>query len=372
MRILMLNYEYPPIGGGASPITRALAEQLAEAGHAVDVVTMGYRRLPFAETFGLLRVIRVPAFRHSPVRALAIEMASYLVSAFVYILWLSRTTRYDLIHAHFLVPTGPLAVLLRAILDIPTIVTIHGSDVPGYNPDRFQRGHRLLAPIWRLLVRNVDAIISPSHYLAQLLQQAEPAHIDIIPYGFTPAEIPNVPRRKRILFVSRLFPRKGAHLLIEALAQIDLHGWEVIIAGDGPELPELHAQAQRLGLAIEFPGFVKGQILQELYASSQIFVLPSLRDNFPVVLLEALSAGCAVITSDSSGMPEVVGDAGLLVPAGNVEALRTALIHLMGDEAMCTAFGARAKQRISELSWSTILAQHLEVYQRFVPEAIHT
>lgn len=364
MRILMLNYEYPPIGGGASPITRALSEQLAESGHAVDVVTMGYGKLPFLETFGNLRVFRVPALRHSPVRAITVEMASYLVSGFVQAMRLTGKQRYDLVHAHFMMPTGVLAAAVRRIRGLPTVVTIHGSDVPGYNPDRFERGHRLLAPAWRTLVRSADAIISPSQYLADLLREVEPAPVDLIPYGFSPAPQLDLPRRKRILFVSRLFPRKGARHVLEALSGLDTRGWEFAIAGDGPMLPELQNQAKQLGLQVSFPGFIKGAELQELYATSAIFVLPSLRDNFPVVLLEALSAGCAVITSDSSGMPEVIGDAGLLVPPGDVPAIRAALARLMGDAELRQELGLRAQARIRELSWNRIVEQHLEVYAR--------
>lgn len=366
MRILMLNYEYPPIGGGASPITRALAEQLAQAGHAVDVVTMGYGKLPFLEQFGTLRVFRVPALRHSPVRAVTIEMASYLVTGLLQCLRLTAREPYDIVHAHFLMPTGVLAAALRQIRRTPTIVTIHGSDVPGYNPDRFKRGHRLLAPVWRALVRSADAIISPSRYLAGLLQESEPVPIEIIPYGFTPHELPRVARRQRILFVSRLFPRKGAQHVIEALAGLDTRGWEIVIAGDGPMLPELREQASRLGLAVEFPGFVKGQALQELYASSAIFVMPSLRDNFPVVLLEALSAGCAVVTSAISGMPEVIEGAGLLVQPGDIPAIQAALTRLMADPELRAELGAQAQQRIRELAWERIVTQHIDVYQRVI------
>ena len=148
MRIMMLNYEYPPIGGGASPVTRSLSEHLAAAGHEVDVVMMGYRKLPFLESFGRLRVFRGPALRRSPVRAVTVEMLSYLAAALPVALGLSRQ-RYNLIHAHFLVPTGLLALALGRARHLPTVITAHGSDVPGYNPDRFTRGHRLLGPAGR-------------------------------------------------------------------------------------------------------------------------------------------------------------------------------------------------------------------------------
>jgi glycosyltransferase involved in cell wall biosynthesis len=371
MRILMLNYEYPPIGGGAAPVTRALSEQLVGAGHPVDVVTMGYGRLPFYEDQldGQLRIYRVPALRRSPVRAVTVEMASYLVSALPWASYLTTRNRYDLIHAHFLVPTGVLGVALKRISGLPLVVTIHGSDVPGYNPDRFKRGHRLLRPAWKRIVSSADAITSPSAYLGNLLQQSIPAPVNVIPYGFNSPPASATPRGRRILFASRLFPRKGAQFLLDAVAGLDMAGWEVVIAGDGPMLDPLKVQAQSLNLNVQFPGFVKGQALQDLYASSAIFVFPSLHDNFPVVLLEALSHGCAIVTNGCTGMPEVVGDAGLLVKPHDVAGLRAAIARLMGDEPLRDDLGLRARRRIAELSWGRILGEHLELYERITADA---
>lgn len=368
MRVMMLNYEYPPIGGGAAPITRALSEQLAINGHCVDVVTMGYGKLPFEEEMvpGHLQVFRVPALRRSPVRAVTVEMASYIASAFPVALALAARRRYDLIHAHFLMPTGVLASAVKRITGLPLVVTIHGSDVPGYNPDRFKRGHKLLNPVWKAVVRNADAIISPSAYLRNLLQQGLPTPVSLIPYGFNAPAPSGVARRKRILFASRLFPRKGAQFLLDALIGLDLTGWDVVIAGDGPMLEPLKEQARRLGLDVQFPGFVKGRALQDLYASSAIFVFPSLHDNFPVVLLEALSHGCAIITNNCTGMPEVVGEAGLLVKPHDVSGLRAAIARLMGDPELRDDLGRRARRRVAELSWDRILEQHLELYGRLL------
>jgi glycosyltransferase involved in cell wall biosynthesis len=366
MRIMMLNYEYPPIGGGASPITRELSEALARDGHAVDVVTMGYRKLPFREDLldGRLRVFRVPALRASPVRAVTVEMSSYILSALPVALALAARHRYDLIHAHFLMPTGVLAAALKRLTGLPLVVTIHGSDVPGYNPDRFKRGHRLLAPLWRQIVQRADAIISPSHYLSGLLQRGADVAVDVIPYGFQRPDPAPAPRGRRILFASRLFPRKGAQHMLQALQGIDLTGWEVVIAGDGPMLAPLQEQARQLGIDVLFPGFLKGQALQTLYQSSAIFVFPSLHDNFPVVLLEALSAGCAIITNNVTGMPEVVGEAGVLVKPHDIAGLRAAIQGLMDDEARREGLGELARRRLESFAWERILGQHLEIYRR--------
>jgi glycosyltransferase involved in cell wall biosynthesis len=362
----MLNYEYPPLGGGASPITRALAESLSAAGHDVDVVTMGFLGLQPFEQHGRVYIHRVPALRRSPFRAITMEMLSYVMAALIRSMVLTRRNHYDIIHAHFIIPTSMVSVPLKLLRGIPTVTTIHGSDIPGYNPDRFKRGHIVLAPMWHWLVRNIDAIISPSHYLGNLLRHSAHAPVDIIPYGFTPPPQGKRPRRKRILAASRLFRRKGTHLLLDALAELDLEGWEIVVAGNGPQLQPLQEQAHRLGLPVEFPGFLQREDLQALYESSEIFVFPSMRDNFPVVLLEAMSAGCAVITSDVSGMPEVVGDSGLLVPPGDTAALRQAVQQLVNDPALCREMGTQAQQRIQRFSWDTILAEHLALYRRVI------
>ncbi|NCC31089.1 MAG: glycosyltransferase family 1 protein [Chloroflexia bacterium] len=368
MRILMLNYEYPPLGGGAAPVTQALAEHLAFAGHTVDVVTSGYRGLPFREQshHERLCIYRVPAIRRSTVRADVLDMSSYLVSALPWVLFLTRNVRYDLIHTHFLFPTGVVGATVKQITGLPLVVTIHGSDVPGYNPDRFTGGHWLLQPIWKGVVEATDAIISPSAYLGELLQRSSPAHVDIIPYGFDAPPVASLARRQRILFASRLFPRKGAQHLLQALVGLDLAGWEVIIAGDGPMLGELKVLAERLGVVVQFPGFIKGQALQDLYASSAIFVFPSLHDNFPVVLLEALSHGCAIITNNCSGMPEVIGEAGILVEPGNIDDLRVALARLMADTALRTMLSMQAHERLETFAWEGIVEQHLELYHEVV------
>ncbi|MFQ3634164.1 glycosyltransferase family 4 protein [Roseiflexus sp.] len=366
MRILTLNYEYPPIGGGASPITRALCEHLAAAGHEVDVVTMGFQNLPWREISGNVRVIRVPALRRSMVRAETPEMLSYVLSALPPTLALVRCRRYDVMHAHFIVPTGILAAAVRRVSGLPLVITAHGSDVPGYNPDRFRRGHRLIAPAWRLVARSASVIVSPSIYLRTLMQRVCHLPVEIIPYGFDPPPLRQRERKRRILFVSRLFPRKGAQYLLEALAGVSLDGWEITIAGDGPMLEQLQAQAQHLGIPVDWRGFIKGAPLEELYASSAIFAFPSTNDNFPVVLLEALAGGCAVVTTNVSGMPEVVGDAGVLVPPRDVPALRTALLQLMNDDTLRADLSVRARARIARFAWENVTRQYLDLYRRLV------
>jgi len=360
----MLNYEYPPLGGGASPITAALSGYLVAAAHEVDVVTMGFRGLPPYEEHGGLRIFRVPAWRRSQVVCSTPEMFTYLPAACWRALQLDRQAPYDLIHAHFIIPTSPVGVALRALRHRPLVVSLHGSDVPGYNPDRFTLGHRVLGPAWRWLTRQADAIVSPSAYLADLLRSQSDVPVTVIPHGFDPPPVSHVDRQRRLLLVSRLFPRKGVQYFLEAVAGLPRNGWEIIVAGDGPSRAELESQAARLGVEVRFAGFVQGQELQDLYAGGTIFVFPSLRESFGVVLLEAMNAGCAVIASAISGIPEVVGDAGVLVPPANVPALREALSTLMSNEAAVAGYQAKAQERATLFRWPAIIRQYETLYDQ--------
>ncbi|MBC8379062.1 MAG: glycosyltransferase [Planctomycetes bacterium] len=185
MKILQLNYEYPPVGGGGAPVTAQLCKHLVQLGHQVDVVTMRYKNLPHNETLGGVRIFRFPSYRARPDICRTPEMATYLLGARGPALKLARQNKYDVIHSHFIIPTSPLARHIQKHTGIPYIVTCHGSDVPGYNPDRFGFQHKLLMPYWKKLVRSANAITSPSGALSNLIQTHCPdLDISIIPNGY--------------------------------------------------------------------------------------------------------------------------------------------------------------------------------------------
>ena len=118
LSILMLSIEYPPVGGGASPVTRGLARALVQRGHRVDVVTMAHGTLPADESDEGVRVLRVPSFRARLERSRVHELAAYTISARSRIRALAAECRYDACHAHFVLPTGwvPFALRRRARL----------------------------------------------------------------------------------------------------------------------------------------------------------------------------------------------------------------------------------------------------------------
>lgn len=367
MRILVLNYEYPPLGGGAAPVCEQLCRLFARRGHEVDVVTMHYKGLPRREKREGVRLERVPALRKHAATCETHEMLSFVLSAWPRVAWRLLRGRYDVVHLHFIIPTGLLAWLATRTARVPYVITPHGSDIPGYNPDRFQSEHRMTTPLLKLILRNAAMIATPSQYLRGLLIDAcGPFEVQHIPNGIDVDRFEPRPKQKRILMTGRLLPRKGFQHVLTALEGI-ADGWEIHIAGDGPLREEMEAQAKRLNLPVSFHGWVANDsdLLRELYETSAIFCLPSERENASISLLEAMLAGMAVVTSNVTGCPETVGDTGIVVPPTDPEALREALKPLLADETLCAEYGARARQRVLDtFDWEVIGEQYLRELER--------
>lgn len=367
MKILMLNYEYPPLGGGASPVTKSLSEELVKLGHAVDVVTMGFKGLKQEEEINGVKIYRVPSIRKKQGVCQTHEMLSYCYSAYRFLPGLLKKNKYDINHTHFIIPTGLVSYLLRS--KIPYIITSHGSDVPNYNPDRFGIQHELLRPLWNAIFRNADYITSPTEYLKDLIlenvdKEKYSDKVKIIPNGISPENFNPKKKEKKILVVTRLFERKGVQYVIDAMKGIT--DYELVICGDGPYKEKLEQQIKSINANnIHLLGFVSNEQLKNEYETSSIFVLPSSSENFPVVLLEAMASGCAIITSNVTGCPEVVGDTALLVDPKESGEINKALVRLISDDELRLKLGHEARERVlKNFTWKQVAQDYVEMYEK--------
>jgi glycosyltransferase involved in cell wall biosynthesis len=369
MKILKISYEFPPIGGGGSRVVHGLARQLVQSGHSVDLVTMGFRNLPKFEIVDGINVHRIPCIRRSESICRPYEMATYLLSATPKINRLVKENNYDINHTHFIFPDALLSTGLKRWSGLPFVVTAHGSDVPGYNPNRFISLHKILKPAWRKVVTSADRVISPSRSLAELIKNhLKSAEIEIIPNGINIPSF-NYSKRKtnRVLVVSRIFARKGIQHLLYALEGFHFP-INVDIVGEGPHLNELKNIAKGLETQakIHFYGWIDNESprLRELYEEANIFILPSESENFPIVLLEAMSANLAVITTEGTGCEEVVENTGLLVPPNDSKSLRRSLIKLIENPDLCEELGRAAHDRlVNKFGWGVVTNQYIQVYE---------
>lgn len=373
MRILTLCHEHPPIGGGAAAVAAALARQMAAAGHEVVLVTMGFDDLAEYERLDGYELYRVACRRRRK------EMASPLEG----LRWARRTWRlvqrlhaqrpFDATHSHFIMPAGIVACRAKEKFGIPCVITPHGSDVPGYNRERLKLAHMIVRPWWRAICAKADCIASPSASLLQLIRQTT-THFrgTVIPNGFESGRFEPREKERRILLCSRLVERKGFHTFLAAIRHLDLPGWEIDIVGDGPMAERLRELAAQCRTPVRLHGWIDNRSprLAELYGRAMIFAFPSEWENFSIALLEAMSAGCAVIATDVAGNPEVVGDTGCLVPVDDADALRDAVLRLTADPDCCRQLGERARQRaLAQFNWQVLARRYLDLLQRSASSA---
>jgi glycosyltransferase involved in cell wall biosynthesis len=373
MRILMTSYEFPPIGGGGAAVVAGLSRELVASGHEVDLVTMGFQSHPRQEVVDGVRVYRVPCLRKAKHNCSAPEAFSYVAGAMPTIHRLLSSHRYDVVHAHFILPDGLLAWQIKRYTGLPFVVTAHGSDVPGYNPHRLQTAHQLLRPVWKAVVEGANRVVCPSEILERLVLERRPSprKTIVIPNGLEVGEYTPRAHNSRILTVTRMLERKGVQYVLDALADSPVAA-EVHIVGDGPYLPELRRKAEALRSPARFWGWLDNRSpqLREIYESAGIFVFPSEAENFPIVLLEAMAAGLAIITTEGTGCAEVVGDAGILVPIRDSRAIGRALERLVNDPELRRSLGAAARRRVEEnFTWSAVARRYVEEYARHAPSA---
>jgi glycogen(starch) synthase len=375
MRLLFVNYEFPPIGGGAAYASLATARELVALGHQVDFLTAATDGKTDAdEQIDGIRIHRVRSFRRGVHESGIIGALSILGFAVQRLKAIARANRYDVYHYYFSLPTGLLSCVPGPHQAQPYVVSLRGSDVPGYDRTLAWQ-HGLLLPLTRRIWRRAYRVVANSADLRRLaLASAPNVPIEVILNGAAVAGLyPRAPRSGlRILAVSRLIARKGLDTLIAALGRLSASGDQELsldIAGDGPHGAELRALAHACGVAdrVRFRGFVDRAGLAALYADADIFVLASLAESCSMALLEAMAAGLPVVASSVGGSVELVQDGtnGLLFKAENVDELTTALRVLAHDPGQRLRFAAANRALTRErFSWRAVALRYEAIFQQ--------
>lgn len=304
MNILMLNYEFPPIGGGASPVSYDIGKGLVKLGHQVTVVTMAYKDLPSHEKKDGMDIYRVKCLRKEKMVCHPWEQATYIISAVHFLKHRLNIRDYDICYTHFIIPTGPVAWWLKKKYHLPYVITSHGSDVIGHNNKRFKLLYALVKKPWCRIVRDAAAVVAPSKYLLELMQNNEKkGNYELIRNGVDTAFFGRgEAKKKKILIMCRLQETKNVQCVIRALAKVNLGEWKVEILGDGPYKEVLKQLTEECNLddKITFCGWVNNRSNEHLQAlqEASIYISASLVENCPTAVLEAASCGANLLLSD--------------------------------------------------------------------------
>jgi len=338
VKVLMINYEYPPLGGGTGIAGYYLLREFKKLPVKVDLLTAKLaknKNLHHQSYWDLLRF-----FWHSTIRTL------------------KHRREYDLIHAFSGLPGSVTAWLSGK----PYLVSFRGADEPGYEP-RHVLLWKLIKPLMGYIYRRAGSRDANSQYLKKLVLKSWPdLKIKVISNGvdtnkFYPAKKPV--KQPIILCTSRFGARKGVDYLIKAMALIPkAHLW---LAGSGVLEPQLKQLVKQLHLSrrVKFLGLIPHNRLPALYRRARLFVLPSLSESQSNSLMEALASGLPVVATNIGGNPELVNNHnGILVPPGDSQALAGAINQALNINWPKISLNQK-------FSWQETVNEYLKFYQQY-------
>lgn len=375
MRILVINSEYPPIGGGAGNASANIARWFVSFGHEVAVLTAHFEGLPRVESRDGLTVHRIPALRRKQDRSGALEQLAFILSGTFYALGLTRRFKPDVTLAFFGMPSGAIAWLLKKLYRIPYVVSLRGGDVPGFRPYDFKVFHKLIGPFLHVIWHAAARVIANSHGLGSLARAFDAdVDIPIIPNGVDGSRFDAGQRdwtSPRLLSAGRIVYQKGLDLGMGALAQLQELDWHWYIAGDGPQMAALKSLAHELGIGerVTFLGWQSQEELADGYHQANLFLFPSRHEGMPNAVLEAMASGLPVVATRIAGSEELVvdGETGMLVSPEDVVSLRDGLRALLVDADKCERMGHASRLRVErEYSWESVARQYSEYLEKIM------
>lgn len=373
MHILILNFEYPPLGGGGGVATAQLAEELAKR-HVVHVVTSAFRDLPKEEVSNGVHVHRVSVFgrRDLPISSLA-SLITFAPSAFIYGMKLIKKYQFDLINAQFVIPSGLPAVLLAKWFHIPFVLSFIGGDL--YDPSKGISPHRY--GIFRWMIRKISkhadaktAISQDTKTRAIELHGVDPA-ISVIPIGLVPSFAQpadlltyGIPTDTFVcISIGRLVARKGYETLIEAWRNVpDAH---LIIIGDGPLKRKLEQIVVNASLTerVHLLGFVPEEQKHALLKSSHLYVSAAQHEGFGIVFLEAMDAHLPIVAANDGGQKDFLEHRtnAILVPPYDSKKIADAVRELIIDTALRERMGTQNASDVQQYYISNTARQFEQV-----------
>lgn len=368
MKILMLNYEFPPLGGGAGNANYYILKEFSRYPDLeIDLITASAGRHQCEQFADQIKVHYLDIHKNN--RNLHYqsnrELLIYAWKAFGYARKLIKRTEYHLCHAFFGIPCGYLAMKLG----LPYIVSLRGSDVPFYNRRFYWLDRLCFRRLSKKIWQKARKVVANSRGLKELAQAASPGQeIAVIYNGINLEEFypldPNMKKRHgnlRLISTGRLIERKGYRYLIEALAGIP--DVELFLIGDGNLKAELTALASKLKVKVNFLGKVSHELVPQYLREADLFVLPSLNEGMSNALLEAMACGLPVIATDTGGSEELIDGNGYVVRKGSSRELREAIDRFKASPELVASMGIRSRELAGKMSWQNVAAAYLRIYE---------
>ncbi len=385
MRILVLNYEFPPVGGGGGVACYQLAMQFIKRGHDVDYLTSLFDGQKRFEIVDRINIYRVPIIGREKIHdAPLISLISFPFTSILKGLSLCNKRNYDVINAHFVVPSGISAILLSKIFRIPLIISIHGGDI--YDPSKTLSPHKsfFLRYLIKRLLDNSDLVVAQSSNTFENARKyyKTKKDINIIPLGFKPLEFAKLERKELgfsdndfiMISIGRIIKRKGYNYSFQALKKLKNKHPEInfkyILLGDGVEMDNLSKLSKELKLEknIIFAGFVTEDEKFQYLSISNLYLLSSLHEGFGICLQEAMFCSLPIVATDNGGQKDFITDGknGFMIPVQDVDAIVEAVSKIIENPELGKAFGSRNREEIKKYYVENIADVYLKMYEKAI------
>jgi len=374
MRILVLNHEIPPVGGGGGRAAEDLCRVLAKRGHKIKVLTSHLKGLPYKEQRDGYQIIRIPSLRTQPFRVSFLSMVVYVLAGLWVGFRLIRAFQPELIHVHFAVPAGALAWMLSKITRVPYILTAHLGDVPGGVPEKTTEWFRWVFPFTHSIWHDAGVRVAVSQYTRELALQNYSEEMVVIPNGVDVAALKpqtiQVNEPPVIVFAGRFMPQKDPLQVVQTLKELTDLSWKCVMIGDGPLLPDVKKMIVESNMQDRFiltSWITPGEVMQWLNGSDILF-MPSLSEGLPIVGVQALAKGLAIIASRVGGFVDLVDEAwnGHLIERNDMVNFSVKLRKLLEDQGYLLSLRHASLEKAKSFEINRIADQYESIFLEMI------
>lgn len=367
MRVLILNYEYPPLGGGAANATKYILREFSKYDNLeIDLITSSTQGFKIERdkniTIHYLDIGKNSKKLHGQSSK---DLLVYSLKSYFYSKKLLKKKNFDLCHAFFGIPCGFIAKQLH----IPYIVSLRGSDVPFYS-----KKYRLLDKLFfkrlsKNIWENAEFVIANSKGLKDFaLNSYSKKKIYVIYNGIDTKEFMfkkryNTKKKLQILCVGRLIERKGYSYLIEAIKPIS-DFVSVTFIGGGDLSNTLKYQSRNLD--VTFLGIIEHDKIAKIYSKYDIFVLPSFNEGMSNTVLEAMASGLGLIVTNTGGSAELVKKNGFIIEPGNSKEITRKLKKYINNKKLLEQHAEMSRKHAKNFSWEKVSKQYFNFYKKIV------
>lgn len=382
MRILVINYEYPPIGGGGGFVTRDIYESLASKGHDITVITSHYKGLAKQEIVNNVNVIRVPVLSRKEMEVASMaSMLSYFPSSILKALIHVNVHNYEILNTVFAIPSGPTGYVLSRVFRLPNVLTILGGDIIDPSKKFSPHDTPFLKNTVRTMLNTADRIVAGSSDIKKNAYAFynPNCRIDVIPLGIKKPILKKMLRRDFDLdpnitvfcTIGRLVKRKNIDDALTVLSHFKHRcQFKFLIIGEGPERPHLENLIDRLNLRemVCLLGNISDEKKFQILDISDCYISTALHEGFGLVFLEAMECGLPIICYNKGGQNDflVNGKTGYVVELRDKNTFAECVENLINNFELKEAMSAYNRNLVKNYYINTCADKYLSLFEEVI------